>query len=96
MPLKVRHQINPKLTLRGSIGLEHELHRNTDRLAIRQGGNLLFDRENKGLGGVQPFATIGLDWKRKPNHYVSIGLGWRDTDRAGDEFTFHWGFTRTF
>ena len=94
--VKVRHQINPKLTLRGSIGLEHELHRNTDRLAIRQGSTLLFDRENKGLGGVQPFATIGLDWKRKPNHYVSVGLSWRDTDRAGDEFTFHWGFTRTF
>ena len=76
--LKFNTDLNQKLSLRGSIGIEHDIEHSVDKLAPTGISGLSVVSLTDSFNKTRPVVSLGLDYAFKPNHRLSGTLQYQE------------------
>jgi hypothetical protein len=69
--LKFNTNLNQKLSLKGSVGVEHDIEHSVDKLAPTGISGLSTVSLTDSFNKTRPVVSLGLDYALKPNHRLS-------------------------
>jgi len=71
MGLKFNTDLNQKLSLKGSVGIEHDIEHSVDKLAPTGISGLSTVSLTDSFNKTRPVVSLGFDYALKPNHRLS-------------------------
>ena len=76
--LKFNTDLNQKLSLRGSIGIEHDIEHSVDKLSPTGISGLSTVSLTDSFNETRPVVSLGFDYALKPNHRLSVTLQYQE------------------